>query len=406
MRASRQDFAEYRMEQLLDEPLESVRRRQRETLGQVMGGESAPFVLFGAGNLGRRVLPLLREAGLEPLAIMDNNASLWGKSLEGIEIVGPEQLARRMASQIPAVIAAIGAVRVTSRQMDSWLAPLRSLGFERVALFGHLAWRFPQQLLPYQCLDLPERVIQDADGIRKAFHLLADEASRALFVAHLDWRLTLNYEVVPEGGDERIYFSDQFSSRNDAEVLYDIGAFNGDSVVDYLQSGRRHREVHSFEPSASNYVQLQATFARLAETGHSSLHAHLLAVGDAECSIAIASAGGHTLKVGEGDEQVLMTTLDVLASALLPPTFVKMDIEGFEPHCLAGGSQLITEHQPVLAVCAYHDQDHLWSLLLQIQQQYAGYRFRLCQHVYDRAWDIVLYAVPAHRLPQEPCYAR
>lgn len=390
-----------RLERLLSEPLESVRRRQRETLGRIMGGEQAPFVLFGAGNLGRQVLPVLRAAGLSPLAFMDNDPGLWGSEIDGLEVIGPGQLVERMAGCLPAVVASIGAVRVTTRHLQQWLAPLRSLGFQRIALFGHLAWCFPQQLLPYQCLDLPEKVILEAERVRQAFQLLADEDSRRLFVAHLAWRLTLDYEALPIEGGEAIYFSDRFSNRNDDEVLYDVGAFDGDTIRGYLESGRRYREIHAFEPSSGNFAQLQANIARLAEVGYAGLHAHPLAVGDREGSIAIEAAGGHTLRVGEGDEQVPMSTLDALSERLVPPSFVKMDIEGFEPQCLAGSSRLIAERRPLLAVCAYHEQNHLWSLLLQVAEYCTGYRFALAQHDYDRAWDIVLYAVPENRLTKE-----
>jgi FkbM family methyltransferase len=393
------DDAESRLESLLSESLESVRHRQHETLGLIIGGEQAPFVLFGAGGLGRQVLPVLRSAGLHPLAFIDNNSALWGSNIDGVEIFGPAQLAERMSGCLPAVVASIGAVRVSNSHLDGWRIPLRSLGFQRIALFGHLAWRFPQ-LLPYQCLDLPERVLAESDRVRRAFRLLADENSRSVYVSHVAWRLTLDSDMLPMEGGEPIYFSDRFSARDDDEVLYDIGAFNGDSILGYLESGRRYREVHSFEPSEGNFGHLQRTIAGLAEVGHIGLHAHLLAVGDHEGSIAIGSEGGHTLKVGEGDGTASMTTLDVLAEHLAPPSFVKMDIEGFEPQCLAGARRLIAEKQPVLAVCSYHEQDHLWRLLLQVHSYHAGYHFMLGQHLYEKAWDIVLYAIPQSRLPK------
>jgi phosphoglycerate dehydrogenase-like enzyme len=70
---------EMHLEHLLSESLESVRQRQRETLGRMIGGEETDFVLFGAGRLGRRVLSVLTEAGMRPLAFIDNNPALWGR---------------------------------------------------------------------------------------------------------------------------------------------------------------------------------------------------------------------------------------------------------------------------------------------------------------------------------------
>lgn len=394
------DDAESWLECLLSESLESVRCRQRETLGQIIGGEQAPFVLFGAGGLGRRVLPVLRAAGMQPLAFIDNNPKLWGSWIDGVEVLGPAQLAERMAGCLPAVIASIGAVRVANQHLDQWRAPLRGLGFERIALFGHMAWRFPE-LLPYQCIDLPEQVIKAAADVRRAFHLLADESSKLLYVAHVAWRLTLDSDLLQGDNGEQIYFSDRFSARNDSEVLYDIGAFSGDSVLGYLESGRDYREIHAFEPSKANFCKLQDTIGKLHQKGYGGLHGHLLAIGDHEGSIAIGSEGGHTMKVGEGDEIVAMTTLDVISERLPTPTFVKMDIEGFEPQCLSGAQRLIGTKSPLLAVCAYHEQSHLWSLLLQVHSYHPSYRLMLGQHIYDRAWDIVLYAVPEHRFSGE-----
>jgi len=93
-----------------------------------------------------------------------------------------------------------------------------------------------------------------------------------------------------------------------------------------------------------------------------------------------------------------MTTLDALSTSELPPTFIKIDIEGFEPQCLAGGRNVISKHHPVIAVCIYHEQDHLWSILLQLNDYYPHYHFSLCPHLAE-GWDLVLYAVPKDRLP-------
>ena len=93
-----------------------------------------------------------------------------------------------------------------------------------------------------------------------------------------------------------------------------------------------------------------------------------------------------------------MTTLDQMSTDELPPTFIKIDIEGFEPQCLAGGRRVISECHPVIAVCVYHEQDHLWSILLQLHEYYPHYHFSLCPHLAE-GWDLVLYAVPEDRLP-------
>jgi FkbM family methyltransferase len=384
-----------RLDRLLSEPLDAIRRRQQDTLLNVLGDFDQPFVLFGAGHLGKKVASVLLEMGLVPTAFIDNNPALWGRTVLGIEVVSPAQLAERHAGHLPAIITTIWCGEASDRMIDR-LAPLRELGFERIALFGHLAWRFPEKFLPHYSLDLPEKVIGEAAHIRQAFDLLADDESKALFVDHVQWRLSLDYDLLPPASPLEIYFNDRFVNANDDEVVYDIGAFNGDSIHGYIQSGRKYREIHSFEPSAKNYADLKDTIAGLGAR-HTGLHAHAMAVGDSVGEILIESENGPASRVGMGSETVRMSTLDELGKEILPATFIKIDIEGFEPQCLEGGRQLIAETHPVLAVCVYHEQAHLWSILLQLHAYYDGYRFSLCPHLAE-GWDLVLYAVPAERV--------
>ncbi|WP_336202369.1 FkbM family methyltransferase [Pseudomonas guariconensis] len=391
------DHLNDRLERLLSEPVEAIRRRQFETLDQLLGGLDKPFILFGAGNLGKKALKVLQGMGLHPLAFIDNNPKLWGSEILGLQVYGPAQYVEQHPGELPGLIATIWCGEATDRMQDR-LGPLQALGFERIALFGHLAWRYPQSFLPHYSLDLPEKVVAKADEIRQAYALLGDEASRRLFVDHVQWRLFLDYDLLPPASPRAIYFDAAFCNERADEVVYDIGAFNGDSVEGYLNSGRPFSQIHSFEPSSANYAALCATLARL--DGRERFYAHAMAVGDSRGEIFIEASGGPAARVGSGSERVEVTTLDDLAKAIAEPTFIKIDIEGFEPQCLAGGQRLISERHPVIAVCVYHEQEHLWSILLQLHGYYPGYHFSLGPHLAE-GWDLVLYAVPADRLPSQ-----
>ncbi len=383
-----------RLDILLSEPLEAVRERQRHTLEQLIGGLEQPFVLFGASHLGRKALAVLKQIGYPPVAFIDNNPAAWGTYIDNVPVTSPSQLAEQYQNRLPAVICTIWSGHISDRMSDR-LAPLRQLGFDRIALFGHLAWCHPQAFLPHYALDLPEKVILHADQVKKAFSLLSNEQSRRMFVDHVEWRLSLDHDLLPIASSLKIYFDDYFSSRFPDEVVYDIGAFDGDTVQDYLTTGRGYREIHCFEPEASNYSRLTD---RLEELSLPGIHAHCAAVGDQVGESHIEAEHGPSSRVGHGEQLIKMTTLDALSTSELPPTFIKIDIEGFEPQCLAGGRNVISKHHPVIAVCIYHEQDHLWSILLQLNDYYPHYHFSLCPHLAE-GWDLVLYAVPKDRLP-------
>jgi hypothetical protein len=72
--------ATYKLRQLLDELLSESPQHISQRVHRMYDLVAAPcqqrVVIFGAGQLGRFVLPALRKAGLEALAFCDNNSRL------------------------------------------------------------------------------------------------------------------------------------------------------------------------------------------------------------------------------------------------------------------------------------------------------------------------------------------
>jgi FkbM family methyltransferase len=385
-----------RLNKLLSESYDAVLDREKSTLSNKIGGLENQFILFGAGNLGRKVLKTLKRIGKQPSAFIDNNPALWGTELSGVPIMSPIDSLKVFDPAKVGVITTIWCGEATDKMSDR-IEPLTKLGFCNIALFGHLAWRFPDEFLPHYCLDRPSKVIESADEIRVAFALISDDASRLLFVDHIEWRLFLDYDLLPYPSSKEIYFNDHYASRSNNEVLYDIGGYTGDSVESFLKSprGLQFSSIYSFEPSPNNFVTLKTYVSTLGEQ-RNNIFAHQFALGDTVGSIQVETENGPASRVGLGNQAVPMTTIDILSQKFASPTFIKIDIEGFEPQCLKGAQVVISTTAPVVAVCVYHLQSHIWEILLQLHSYYPGYSFSLCPHLAD-GWDLVLYAVPESR---------
>ena len=82
------------LDRLLSEPLSSVRDRENSAFDKLLAGCENHVVLFGAGNLGRKVLRSLRSIGVEPLAFADNGQPKWGSHVEGVPVLSPKDAAR------------------------------------------------------------------------------------------------------------------------------------------------------------------------------------------------------------------------------------------------------------------------------------------------------------------------
>ena len=96
-----------------------------------------------------------------------------------------------------------------------------------------------------------------------------------------------------------------------------------------------------------------------------------------------------------GNIEVPAEALDeILSGSSL--TFLKMDIEGGEPHALEGARRSLERHRPVVAVSAYHLQNHLWKIPAWLNGVLEDYKFYLRPHDVE-VWDLVCYAVPRER---------
>ena len=104
------------LELMLDGSAESARESMVARFDHLASGKPG-IVLFGAGDLGRKTLAGLRRVGTEPLCFSDNNARLWGSSVDGLNVIAPLEAAERFGSR-----AAFVPTIFTGRQVQKQLA--------------------------------------------------------------------------------------------------------------------------------------------------------------------------------------------------------------------------------------------------------------------------------------------
>jgi hypothetical protein len=134
---------------------------------QLTSSRGNAFVLVGAGQLGHRTLAGLRKKGIEPLAFADNNSSLWGGQVDGLEVLPPDGAVRRYGQSAVFAVTVFNPRRLTEQ--------FRELGASSVVSYAPLHWAFADSLLPFCDLELPRSLADHAAAIA-GVDLLADEA--------------------------------------------------------------------------------------------------------------------------------------------------------------------------------------------------------------------------------------
>ena len=387
---------EAQLNELLDESPDSVINRERKTFDQLTEPFGNRLVLFGAGNLGRKTLAGLRKMNIEPLAFADNNPTLWNTSIDGLQVLSPQDAASKFGQTATFVITiwrANGGDRQAVRRKQ-----LLDLNCTNVTSFGYLYWKYSDVFLPHACLELPSTFRKHTEELRKLFYMWADDDSRREYIAQLRFRLRLDFDGLPSPVFHKQYFPDDLYSILPDDVFVDCGAFDGDTIREFLQHQNSFSgQILAYESDPINFRKLQEYISTLPETIRKKVVAKQSAVGYCGQKVHFASTGTVASRVIEnGELEINCICLDQQTSDCAP-SFIKMDIEGAEIDALNGAREAIQHSQPLLAICVYHKPDHLWEIPLLISTYSDNYRFYLRPHD-EEGWDLVCYAVPPKRL--------
>ncbi len=386
---------ERELESLLSENVASAKRRGQSAFDEIAGTRTNSIVLLGAGGLGRKTLKGLRELGIQPIAFADNNQALWGQSVDGLTVLPPAEAAKLHGSDAVFVVT-IWRAGGTHR-FDRTQEQLRQLGCQRIAHVALLFWKHAEKFLDYYCLGLPHSVLAEAGTIREVFSWWADDVSRREYVSQIRWRLHADFGCLASPDAQEQYFPEDVFRLTNNEVFIDCGAFDGDSIETFVRrQGNAFNQIVALEPDPANFQKLAGRVSQYSAEAQRKIRIEKLGASDFNGTLRFAADGSLSSAADpNGSLEIQCVKLDELLSAV-SPTYLKMDIEGAEPEALRGAASLIQKSTPLLAVSAYHKQNHLWQIPKLIRSLNPSYQFYLRPHN-EEGWDTVCYAVPTAR---------
>jgi len=395
MEQERSDW-ENELNLLLSEDISSVVAREKTDFDRLVSPFERSLVLVGAGNLGRQVLARLRKDGIEPLAFADNNPTLHGKSIDGIEVLSREQAAEIYGSSAAFIVT----IWNTDHSFIQTRKELVELNCKKVVSTVTLRWKYPESLLPFFWLDNPSKTVENAALIKLAFSLWGDRFSRQEYLAQLKFRILGEFDSLSAPILQESYFPDDLFDLLQDENFIDCGAFDGITVKHFLERQKNFTgKIVAYEPDPDNFELLEQFKANLAKDTKERILPLPYAVGAKHEKVHFDANGTMGSSISNnGKIEVECVLLDENLSDLkILPTYIKMDIEGSELDALIGGRDLIQKETPILAICLYHRYDDLWRIPLFIHSLECDYRLFLRPHEIE-GWQLVCYAVPVDRL--------
>ena len=378
-------------ERMRQESPSATAERAATTFDRLAGPLASSIVLFGAGPLGRITVSRLKRAGVTPVAFADNKESLWGTTVEGVPVSSRAEAVEKFGKSATFVVTIYNGSAVREQ--------LRQLGCERVVPFAALWWKYADQFTPDLGVDLPQNLLPHAERIREGYELVADEASRKEILDQLTWRFWLDDSQMsaPLPAKDTYFPNELIAPAKDGEAYVDCGAFDGASIQAFLE----HCEgpvthIYATEPDPASRDLLGTFVAGLPLNLRKAVTVWPYALGKERGTVRFAAVGDVSSRVGDRGLEVECRTLDDLPWSV-PPTYIKMDIEGAEPEAITGGAKLLQREKPVIVACLYHRSEHLWEIPLLIHSIVPEYRIYLRRYA-EENWETVCYAVPRERV--------
>ena len=237
----------------------------------------------------------------------------------------------------------------------------------------------------------PKLILDQKQEITKAYELLRDMESQNVFLSLLEIYVKHTPLRVPARSIDTQYFPDDIFGVGVYSDFINCGAFTGDTVKNLAKKIGKIKKITCIEPDQNSFLELVSYSRDNATRIADQIYLFPIALGDKTQKISFKSSLGLCSEVGEGlgaDTIQCVRLDDILPIA--NPTYVSMDLEGYEMLALAGAENLIFRAKPNLAISIYHRINHLWEIILEINSHQLGYEYYLRNYT-GFTYETVLY---------------
>ena len=349
--------------------------------------EQQGVILFGSGNLGRKIASYFKSKRYKIECFVDNNDEKNNTIIDDIVVYSPKAAFEKFGTQNFTWVVTIWS---PGHSFKKTFEQLCQLGVQNIVPVNNIFQIFSKDLLPYYHFQVPEYYQEAKAKINEAYSCLIDDESRVQYYKQLKARVGYSFNEIPEATTYNQYFPEDIIQLSEPEIFLDCGAFTGDTLNDYLKYAKvPFKKYICLEPDPRNLIALNNNIVL---KSLSNIQVIEIAVGNENAVLKFDATGGGGAGLSEtGSINVNCKRIDDYFNEEI--TFIKFDIEGAELSALKGAYNTIKKYKPKLAVCIYHLPNDLWEIILFIKEQFPFYDFSVRTHQYD-GLDFVLYAIP------------
>lgn len=269
-----------------------------------------------------------------------------------------------------------------------------------IAVAGRALQQSPQGF-DFQRKDIPffepEWVRSLTNDIMAVRRRMGDQRSRDAFMRMVYCDMTAGLDYFLSAVLRRTQYFDYLQLRG-GERIINCGVDNGWELPFLLAATDNNVRVYNIDPCGDTCLTPYAR--QFADFAGDRFTFHPMAVWDRPTNLSFHDkvtravdhadeADGELVKAISIDEFCKQNAIDRV-------DVIKMDLEGAEPHAIAGMMETVRTHRPQLAISIYHSVRQMLEIPIQLSKSLTDYHFYLDTHNFDFR-ETVFYAIPKEK---------
>ena len=324
-----------------------------------------PIVLYGIGNGADKVVKRLNADNVKISGVFSSSGFKKNKTYQGHIINDYISLKNELGDMI--ILVCFGShlpevmdnVKKLAKENELYIADVPVAGEEIFDI--QFAKKHKSELL-------------------KVYNMFYDDVSKSVFENMIFFKLTgrLEYLLNAESPKKEAY---DILSLNDDESFLDLGAYNGDTVCEFIDNTSNYKSIVAVEPDKRNFRKLLENTADI-----KNIVCINSAVSSEKGVQLMAANHGRGNNTDAKMTEIETISIDDICQNCLP-TFIKMDIEGNEIKAIEGGKYVISKAKPKMYIACYHTPFDLFEIPIKILEIVPEYKLFMRHHPCFPAWD-------------------
>lgn len=337
--------------------------------------EKRPILLYGMGDGAEKIYSELHKRGIEAQGVFASEGFVRGQSFLGHRVMSLSEAEEKYKDFVCVLCFAL------EGEKAQILKPLR----EKHMLYS------PNVPVYGEGVCDKAFILENIEKIQKLYDCLADDLSRKILMSVLKYNITgeIGYLQLEE---DTFSYPNGFFRHSKRHI--DVGAYDGDSVLEYAAYNEAYADIAAFEPDKANFKKLKQNTAELR-----NILCENAAVADKDGASGVMGKGNRGTFLGEGGSGSIRTVkLDTycrqpnINADGVPVGSMKIDVEGMDRQAIAGAANLIYKNRPDILVAVYHRAGDIFEIPLLIRNCDYKYKLYLRKKEYVPAWDVFLLA--------------